>query len=157
MKYGESAFDIVYLLFAIVIGIGILRGRKDRIGALMGSAALILGVGDAFHLIPRVINYFGSGDYTAYLGFGKLVTSITMTVFYLLMYRLWLRVYEEKEDRKLTITIYILAAVRVLLCLLPQNGWLRNDGSVLWGVLRNIPFVALGEIGRASCRERVFV
>ena len=69
MKYGESAFDIIYLRFAIVIGAGILRRRKDRTGMLMGSAVLILGLGDAFHLIPRVINYFGSGDYTAWLGF----------------------------------------------------------------------------------------
>lgn len=155
MKYGESAFDIFYLLFAIVIGLSILRRRKDRIGTLMGSAVLILGIGDAFHLIPRVINYFGSGDYTAWLGFGKLVTSITMTVFYLLMYRIFLRVYKEKEDRKLSMAVYILAAVRVLLCLLPQNGWLTNDGSVLWGILRNIPFVALGGvIVYLYCRKR---
>ena len=146
MKYGESAFDIFYLLFAVVIGVSILRRRKDRIGRLMGSAVLILGLGDAFHLIPRVINYFGSGDYTAWLGFGKLVTSITMTVFYLLMYRLWLKVYAEPENRKLSMTVYALTIIRVLLCLLPQNGWLQNDGSVLWGVLRNIPFVALGGV-----------
>ena len=146
MKYGESAFDVVYLLFAIVIGIGILRRRKDVIGRLMGSAVLILGIGDAFHLVPRVINYFGSGDYTAWLGFGKLVTSVTMTVFYLLMYRLWLKVYEEPENRKLSMAVYALTAVRILLCLLPQNRWLQNDGSVLWGVIRNIPFVALGGI-----------
>ena len=124
MKYGESAFDIIYLLFAVVIGVSILRRRKDRIGTLMGSAVLILGLGDAFHLIPRVINYFGSGDYTAWLGFGKLVTSITMTVFYLLLYRLWLRAYGEPENKKLTLAVYALTAVRVLLCLLPQNRWL---------------------------------
>ncbi len=146
MKYGESAFDIIYLLFAIVIGISILRRRKDRIGSIMGSAVLILGIGDAFHLIPRIFNYFGSGDYTTWLGFGKLVTSITMTVFYLLMYRLWLRVYEEPENRKLSMTICMLVVIRVLLCLLPQNGWLQNSGSVLWGILRNIPFVALGGV-----------
>lgn len=70
MKYGESAFDIIYLLFAVVIGVGILRRRKDRIGCLMGSAVLILGLEDAFHLIPQVVNYFGRGDYTAWLGFG---------------------------------------------------------------------------------------
>ena len=62
------------------------------------------------------------------------------------MYRLWLRVYEEKEDRTLSVTIYILVAIRALLCLLPQNGWLENNGSVLWGVLRNLPFVALGGV-----------
>ncbi len=31
MKYGESAFDIFYLLFAVVIGILILRKVKDRL------------------------------------------------------------------------------------------------------------------------------
>ena len=91
-----------------------------------------------------MLNYFAAGDFTAWLGFGKLVTSITMTVFYLLMYRLFLRAYEEREDRKLSLAVYGLAAVRVLLCLLPQNGWLQNDSSVLWGVIRNVPFVALG-------------
>ena len=144
MKYGESAFDIIYLLYAVAIGVSILRRRKDLTGRLMGSAVLILGIGDAFHLIPRVINYFGSGDYTAWLGFGKLVTSVTMTVFYLLMYWLWLRVYREPEDRKRSRTVYALTAFRIALCLMPQNGWLRNDSSVLWGIVRNIPFVALG-------------
>ncbi len=144
MKYGESAFDIIYLLFAVGSGLWILRRRRDAIGRLMGSAVLTLGLGDAFHLVPRVINYFGSGDYTAWLGFGKLVTSVTMTVFYLLMVRLWHAVYREKEDRRLSLAVWALTAARVLLCLLPQNQWLENGGSVLWGVLRNIPFVALG-------------
>lgn len=146
MKYGESAFDIIYLLYAVAIGVSILRKRRDVTGRLMGSAVLILGLGDAFHLIPRVINYFGSGDYTAWLGFGKLVTSITMTVFYLFIYRLWLKVYEEPENRKLSITVYALTVIRILLCLLPQNRWLQNDGAALWGIIRNIPFVLLGGI-----------
>ena len=144
MKYGESAFDIVYLIFAVVIGISILRRRRDTVGKLMGSAVLILGVGDAFHLIPRVLNYFVKADFTAWLGVGKLVTSVTMTVFYLLLYRLWPRVYGERENRALSVSVYALTALRVLLCLLPQNKWLENESSVLWGVVRNIPFVALG-------------
>ena len=43
MKYGESTFDILYLIFAVTTGIVILCKRKDRIAALMGSAVLILG------------------------------------------------------------------------------------------------------------------
>ena len=146
MKYGESAFDIIYLAFAIVMGVRILRGRKDEIGKMMGWAVLILGCGDAFHLVPRVLNYFVGADFTAWLGIGKLVTSVTMTVFYLLMYRIWLKVYRAREDRGLSAAVYALTAVRVLLCLLPQNRWLQNEGSVLWGILRNIPFAALGGV-----------
>lgn len=146
MKYGESTFDIIYLIFAIVLGVLILRRRKDRAGRLMGCAVLILGCGDAFHLIPRVLNYFVSGSLAPWLGVGKLVTSLTMTVFYVLLYRLWLTVYGEREDRRLSVAVYVLAAVRALLCLLPQNQWLTNGGSVLWGTIRNVPFVVLGAV-----------
>jgi hypothetical protein len=146
MKYGESIFDIIYLIFAIAMGVCILHRKSDTSGRLMGSATLILGCGDAFHLIPRVLNYFVDAEFTVWLGAGKLVTSISMTVFYLLMYRLWLVLYEEREDRKLRIVVYVLTAVRILLCLLPQNGWFQNDSSVLWGIVRNVPFVVLGGI-----------
>lgn len=146
MKYGESAFDIIYLLFALTAGICVLCIRRDRIGKLMGFATLILGCGDAFHLVPRVLNYFIDADFTAWLGIGKLVTSITMTVFYLLMYRLWITAYKKPETKGLSITVYALSLVRVILCALPQNRWLTNDGAFVFGIIRNIPFVALGVI-----------
>ena len=144
MKYGESFFDIVYLLFAVISGLLILQRRRDRAGKLMGAAVLILGCGDAFHLVPRVLHYFSDADLSAWMGFGKLVTSVTMTVFYVLLYRLWLVVYKEPENPKMSRMIYALAAIRILLCLLPQNRWLENESSVLWGTIRNIPFVILG-------------
>ena len=146
MKYGESAFDILYLVIAIAAGVVILRRGRGRAARLAGLAVLILGCGDAFHLIPRVINYFAAADMTAWLGAGKFVTSVTMTVFYVLLYRLWLAHYGAAEDRSLTVTVYVLAAARVVLCLFPQNGWLTGDGPVLWAILRNAPFLALGVI-----------
>ena len=144
MKYGESTFDILYLVFAIVLGIRMLRTRKSDIGRMMGRAVLILGCGDAFHLVPRVLNYFVNADFSKWLGFGKLVTSITMTVFYVLLYRLWLKVYKEKENKTVTAIVYVLTALRVILCLQPQNQWLANESSVTWGIIRNVPFVLLG-------------
>ena len=146
MKYGESSFDIIYLLFAITAGIYILCRRRDRIGKITGFATLILGCGDAFHLVPRVLNYFIDADFTAWLGIGKLVTSVTMTVFYVLMYRLWLDAYKKPESKGLSAAVYALSAVRVILCALPQNRWLTNDGPVIWGIIRNVPFIALGVI-----------
>lgn len=146
MKYGESTFDILYLLFAIISGCVMLYGAKNKTGKLMGLAALILGCGDAFHLVPRVLNYFVNADFSAALGIGKLVTSITMTVFYLLMYYIWLRHYDARENKSLTKVIWILLALRVVLCLFPQNGWITNDSNLTWAILRNIPFVILGAV-----------
>lgn len=146
MKYGESTFDILYLLFVITAGCMILRRAKDRTEKFMGIAAILLGCGDAFHLVPRVLNYFTDADMTVPLGIGKLITSVTMTVFYVLLYYVWLGHYGEKENKTLSVTIWCLTAVRVLLCLFPQNGWMQNSSDMTWGIIRNVPFVILGAI-----------
>ena len=144
MKYGESAFDILYLAFAIISGCVILRRAGNRTEKLMGTAALVLGCGDAFHLIPRVLNYFADADFTAALGIGKLVTSVTMTVFYLLLYYIWLGYYRMKEKRGVTPALSGLVLLRIALCLLPGNGWLENSSDMTWGVIRNVPFLLTG-------------
>ena len=146
MKYGESSFDILYLLFAIVSGCVILFRSRSKTEKMMGAAALILGCGDAFHLVPRVLNYFVDADFTVALGVGKLITSVTMTVFYLLLYYIRREVYGETPSRGLTACVWALSAVRIALCLFPQNGWLTNTALLLWSILRNIPFVILGAI-----------
>ena len=144
MKYGESAFDILYLIFAVTSGCLMLRKAGDRTEKLKGLAALILGCGDAFHLIPRVLNYFVDADFTAALGVGKLITSISMTVFYLLLYYIWLGYYRMRENKRITGVMWMLLIIRLILCLLPQNGWMENSTDLVWGMIRNIPFVLRG-------------
>ena len=146
MKYGESSFDIAYLLFAVISGCLILRRADSKTERYMGIAAVVLGCGDAFHLIPRVLNYFLDRDMSVYLGVGKLVTSITMTLFYVLLYRIWIGLYEEKENMNLSAVIYCTAILRIALCFFPQNGWFENSSDMTWGILRNIPFVILGAL-----------
>ena len=38
MKYGESSFDLLYLLFAVISGCVILKNAKNRKEKLMGAA-----------------------------------------------------------------------------------------------------------------------
>ena len=146
MKYGESTFDILYLLFAIISGIVILVKAKDRAGRLMGVATLALGCGDAFHLVPRVLNYFIESDFTAALGIGKLVTSLTMTIFYVLLYYILLECCKEASGKGMVAAVWLLTAARFALCAFPQNDWINNGSDMTWGIIRNIPFVALGAL-----------
>ena len=146
MKYGESTFDIFYLVTTILAGLWILKDHHDRKEKQMGLAVLILGCGDAFHLVPRVLNYFVNADFTAALGVGKLVTSITMTVFYVLMYHICIEHYGDDSFKKLRTPVYLLTVLRIVLCLFPQNGWFENRSDMTWGILRNIPFIVLGAL-----------
>lgn len=144
MKWGESSFDIAYLVIAIVLGIMMISKSKNKLGKMMGITTLVLGCGDAFHLVPRVLNYFVEYDWTMYLGVGKLVTSITMTIFYIFMYYIYLENYEVKENKIVTYSVWGLSMIRVALCLFPQNNWLTDSSPLLWDILRNIPFIILG-------------
>ena len=86
----------------------------------------------------------GFDAYAVQLGLGKWITSITMTVFYVLLYSVWHERYQVKNHVATTAAIFALAATRVALCMLPQNQWLTNQTPHEWGVLRNIPFVIMG-------------
>ena len=145
----ETLFDIVYLVGVITLGVLMIRSSRDRRQVLLyGVMAVTLGCGDAFHLVPRAIALCTTGldSYTAALGIGKLITSITMTAFYVLLYFVWRERYGVKGRQSLTGAVLALAAVRVLLCLLPQNAWTSANPPLSWGILRNVPFTVLGLI-----------
>ena len=144
--YGEAIFDICYLIIAIVTGVYILVKYRNKLGGLMGSATLLLGSGDAFHLVPRVLKNFIQYDFTAELGIGKLVTSVTMTIFYILMFYIYKNKFKVENTKKIELSIWILAIIRIILCMLPQNNWITNDSSVIIGIIRNIPFTIMGLI-----------
>ena len=143
----ETLFDAVYLVTVITVGILMIRksaGRKQYL--LFGIMAVTLGAGDAFHLVPRAYALCTAGleHYTPALGVGKLITSVTMTVFYILLYYVWRLRYHVKDQKEVTVAVFLLSAVRIILCLFPQNKWTSADAPLSWGIYRNIPFALLG-------------
>ena len=143
----ETVFDAVYLLSVIAIGITMIR-KSNGNGQyrLFGIMAVVLGAGDAFHLIPRALALCTTGldQFTVALGMGKVITSITMTVFYVILYYVWRARYQIQGKNGLTAAVYLLAAARIVLCLFPQNQWLSAEAPLSWGIYRNIPFALMG-------------
>ncbi|MDO5147601.1 MAG: hypothetical protein Q4D60_11435, partial [Eubacteriales bacterium] len=93
----ETAFDVVYLVTVITLGILMIRqGKEEKQFYIYGWMAVILGAGDSFHLVPRAVALCTTGleNYTAALGLGKGITSVTMTVFYVLLYYVWRERYK---------------------------------------------------------------
>ena len=143
----ETTFDVVYLITVILLGVRMMqRSKGNKQYYLFGVMAVVLGVGDAFHLVPRAAALCTSGleSFTAALGIGKFVTSITMTIFYILLYFVWRRRYAIHGKGGLTAAIFGLSALRIVLCLFPQNAWTSAQAPLSWGIYRNIPFTILG-------------
>ncbi len=143
----ETLFDAVYLITVITIGIDMIRkSNGNRQYRLFGIMAVVLGAGDSFHLVPRALALCTSGleNFTVALGIGKFITSITMTIFYVILYYVWRIRYNIKGQKGTTVAVYLLSALRIILCLFPQNRWLHADSPLSWGIYRNIPFALLG-------------
>jgi len=145
----ETLFDVVYLSTVITLGAVMLRKSGDnKQFKLFGIMAVLLGFGDAFHLVPRSYALLTTGlkANAVSLGIGKLITSITMTIFYVILYTIWKMRYNITGRKGLTAIIYSLATIRIALCLFPQNDWLNYYAPVSWGIYRNIPFAIIGII-----------
>lgn len=147
MKIVETIFDLLYL-FTVLIAALLLYITTDT-GSLRWQyslMALTLGVGDAFHLIPRICSMADKKgrNYTAVLGVGKFIASITMTIFYIFLWEIGKVYYIFNSKIYISIIIYGCALLRIILCILPQNRWQSSNPSLKWGIIRNIPFLILG-------------
>lgn len=144
----EALFDVFYLGAATFLGFTLLLSASgNSIRLLAGVMTLVLAGGDAFHLVPRIIVIrTGRKEEQLHqlLGRGKQIASITMTIFYVLLWQIGLLLFSPNDIKLWSYLVYILAAVRIFLCLLPQNKWTERYPPGNWGIWRNIPFFLQG-------------
>ena len=84
----EAVFDAAYLIFDLIAGVLFFAFSHGNILYLLyGILTLTLCGGDAFHLVPRIIRavHGSSEKIKRQLGIGLQVSSVTMTVFYILL------------------------------------------------------------------------
>lgn len=144
----EAVFDTCYLLFDLIAGILFFAfSHGSPLFLLYGVLTWTLCFGDAFHLVPRVLRAVkGSNEkIERQLGIGLQVSSITMTIFYILLLYIWKQTfYEMTAPVMLEILIWVSAAVRIAVCMLPQNNWCGKEGNRKLSVIRNAVFAVTG-------------
>lgn len=149
----ELIFDACYFATALTVGIILVTKGTSKYFKLFGIMAIVLATGDSFHLVPRVYSLLTDtmAQNAWALGFGQLVTSLTMTGFYVILYFIWELRAKPQKTTALRASIIGLAVLRIAICLLPQNDWFVADASLLFGILRNIPFAIMGIIIIVLC------
>lgn len=144
----EAIFDAGYLLFDLVAAIlFFLFSQGSTLFLLYGILTLVLCGGDAFHLVPRILRaVHGSNDrIQKQLGIGLQVSSITMTVFYIILMYVWKDTFPDFSiPFALEVIVWVSAILRILICLLPQNNWCTEDGNAKLSLLRNSVFAVTG-------------
>lgn len=144
----EAIFDIFYLGFDLVAAVLFFIFSKGKfLFILYGILTLVLCIGDAFHLVPRVIKALKgpSKKLKRQMGRGLQISSITMTIFYVLLLYIWRETFPELHAPiLLVLMIWVSAIIRILICLLPQNKWLSSKGNPRLSLIRNGVFLFTG-------------
>lgn len=145
MAIVETIFDLTYLFTVIFLGVRLLfEAKKEPV--LFGVMAVLLGLGDGFHLLPRVISHLDPRGFSAHipaLSYGRMVTSLTMTIFYVLFFYYYRSKSGDRARWKLY-SIHLLSLIRIVLVLLPNNNWGTTEESYTFALLRNLPFLIMG-------------
>ena len=127
----EAIFDAAYLIFDLVAAILFFTFSKGNIlFVLYGILSLTLCGGDAFHLVPRIILQ---------------VSSVTMTVFYIILMYVWKFTFPEMIIPTIVeAVVWISAVVRIVICMFPQNNWCTDEGNMKLSIARNAVFAVTG-------------
>ena len=146
----ESVFDILYLVFDLLAGIiFLLKADGKVLFILYALLTFVLCGGDAFHLVPRIIRALrgNSEQIKRWLGTGLQVSSVIMTVFYVILLYIWKFTFPGlKAPAALVAIIWITAIVRIVICMFPQNDW-RGEGNLKLSVASNAVFTLTGIAG----------
>lgn len=144
----EAIFDACYLIFDLIAGIlFFVYSKGNPLFILYGVLTLTLCGGDAFHLVPRIKRaVYGTNDkIKRQLGIGLQVSSITMTVFYIILLFIWKLTFPTlTAPAWIEAMIWISAIIRIVVCFLPQNNWTSEEGNRKLSLIRNAVFAVTG-------------
>ena len=144
----EAIFDACYLIFDLIAGIlFFVYSKGNPLFILYGVLTLTLCGGDAFHLVPRIKRaVYGTNDkIKRQLGIGLQVSSITMTIFYIILLFIWKLTFPTlTAPLWIEAMIWISAIIRIAVCFLPQNNWTSEEGNMKLSVIRNAVFAVTG-------------
>ena len=134
MNQFEIFFDGLYLSLVIFLGIRMLLINHED-SKTLGAMTLLLGLGDSFHLVPRIIaNVMDNG-----FVIGTRVSSITMSVFYLLFY-FYIKKTKDLKNKGLDLTMLGLFVARLITVFMS----FKRDANI--DLISNLPFVIMGII-----------
>ena len=156
--WSEILFNAAYLVvvwllvFAMIYRYPRIPNESRRLGRLFIWAFALLAFGDTGHVGFRVLAYAIGDLETTFtilgvevglVGAGVVSTSVTVTLFYVMMLSIWQERFTKPYGwfGKLLVAA---AVVRLGLMFLPQNEWNRVVSPQPWATYRNLPLVLQG-------------
>ncbi len=152
----ELVLNISFIGILVYIGYRIFSSYNNTAYLHIAYSAFAIAISYFIYLTPRLINIFSKPkSMKVILGYTLLFKEIIITLF--LVYLLYVLNKRYSLKRKtLNYTIYSLAALRIVLLLLPYNNWSGTRSTALI-VFALIPFLFSGVLLVLLYRQKSFL
>jgi len=138
----KSGFYIIFIIISCIAGIHMLiKSNGDKKVTIFGLMVLLLGVGESFHLVPRIFEIFSnsSKDYGAMIETGRFIASLSIIFVYYILFWFCNVLCNTSPTKKRNITLIILGILSIAVSIL---FW--NTDDTLFVLLRNVPTIVIG-------------
>lgn len=143
----EPFLIVAYLAALLVLSLWIWRQRQNG-ARILASAVLVLLMGEAFRLIPRlIVAVTPRVEQPDAAGLGGIVSVLATAGFFLMleMYRQqrYGKAVTEKGARAES-AVYILFGAVAAVCFVRYNEWISGNSPLFWMALRSILLASMG-------------
>ncbi|MCD4752727.1 MAG: hypothetical protein K8R40_06630 [Anaerolineaceae bacterium] len=154
----ETIFNILYLIaiwsivYLMIKSMASVKPEDRRVADLIRLAFIMLAAGDTGHVGFRVLSTLLGGAGTeamilgtpmSLIGLGMLITSYTVTFFYMLFVYVWKARYNQSGGWLPTLLLTA-GIVRLIFMALPGNEWGNSVPPHPMSLYRNIPLMIQG-------------
>lgn len=140
----KSSFYIIFLVLAFTFGIKLLLNSKgNKLVMILGLSTLLLGIGEGFHIVPRILEIFANDidTYGQIIETGRFISSISIIVVYFLLFWFWRVYYKISDKRYLEIVLIVFGFIGVTLSVI-----FKDSTGYLMVIVRNIPLIVIAAI-----------
>lgn len=147
LKYIEPVLHILYLMPILIMGGYLIRNSVGNgVYKAFGSFALTLALADGIYLLPRMYALLTTGieENLNIIGWGRMGHAILVTILFLMFYDIYTSRYSKNKNPKFNKTLFTLGIIRIIISILPGNGYFVLDPSPFFALLRFIPLAIMG-------------
>ena len=140
----KSTFYFVFIIIALFTSITMLTNAKgDRRISIFGLIVLFLGIGEAFHLVPRIIEIFtgNTENLQPYIDYGRVISSISIIFVYLFLFWFWKIYYKVSSPKNVDVALITLGVIGIVLSVI-----LKSTDYTYMILIRNLPTIVIGTI-----------
>lgn len=141
IKFIEIAGSLIYIALIVYMGFYIYRNSKGKTDhSFFAAMILVLAISESVYIMPRIYAVLTTGieNNLKLLGWAKIIQFIGLSLFLIMFIQLSRLRFNIKRTAPVNKLLYGIMLLRIVIGLLPQNGWFDTTFIRTFLILRTV-------------------